>query len=170
MERRRESECVKTYSFPSQEDIEYINFQTAIHFYPLVSGTIAPEVISFNYNSRKNKGEIIVKKLINRDNTLFRKLIEENYDLFNNIIYRKVNLLHEMDICHGDLHLDNIVLSQNPFDVFFIDWDKAFYISKGFTEERVLRWMKEAFDFNSYDEFVQNDYENYKPDLDDMFE
>lgn len=161
---------VKRYQFktkPMKDDIEYVNFQTAIHFYPIVEG-IAPRVYSFSYDADNLTGEIVVEKLINRNEDLFTELIESNYDLFNDIVHQKVKILHDMDIAHGDLHLDNIVLTQNPFDVFFIDWDKAFYISSGNSDKRVLNWMNEAFDFDTYEEFVRNDYENYKLDLDDL--
>lgn len=64
------------------------------------------------------------------------------YDIFKYKVKEKVKKLYNLDICHGDLWLGNIVIKEDPFDVFFIDWDTSLMLLSCLTrlDYDILNW------------------------------
>jgi hypothetical protein len=91
-------------------------------------------------------------------------------------IRQKVGQLHSAGYCHGDLHMGNIgfkgVIRQDivPLgvirqDVFFLDFDTCFKIRWNKPQRWVKKWMKIGFDEDSYDTFVENDWNTWETDF-----
>ena len=72
--------------------------------------------------------------------------------------------MHDNDICHGDLHEGNIVVSykNNQYKPYLIDFEYSFYISKNEHSPIVNGWIKNNFDWTKgYWKFVDYDYTNW---------
>lgn len=165
-------EHTKTYRIGTDlEGPEYDNFMNSIKFIPKV-GNIAPQLLSYELHKKPTqnwKATITTEKFINSRNLDYATLVKKNQTQFIKLVQTKVARLHQLDICHGDLHLGNIVLAGNLeentlTDVFLIDWDTAFHISTGKTEPRVIRW-RSAYDFDTYEQFVEHDFHNFVEEL-----
>lgn len=77
-------------------------------------------------------------------------------------INHQVEIMHEQNLAHGDLHTSNIVVSLNPIRTAIIDFEYSFDIDTGARNPRVQRWMQEGFDWESdYPAFVEYDYNNW---------
>lgn len=149
-------------------------FENSCHFHSSLPGIAVP-FISYNLHSDL-QGEIITKKLIDHENPLFLSLIRENPQDFVDKFNHKVTLLHQADVCHADLHLGNVVLSyeeredyeHGELDLYFIDFDFSFYISSGNENEVIQKRMRDHFDTDDYDWYVDHDFTNAIEELDDL--
>jgi len=93
-----------------------------------------------------------------------KKLTSQEKKQLAEKIREKIKRMHSLDLAHGDLHEDNIVVKQEKgtYIPYLIDFEESFYISRGQTNPKVIKWMKEKFSWEgSYQEFVQNNYENW---------
>lgn len=81
-------------------------------------------------------------------------------------VREKVQLMHEHDIAHGDLHHRNLVCSRLPEDVevYIIDFDSSFHISRGATPG-VRQWMETGYGWEgTFADFVAHDFRNWADD------
>lgn len=136
------------------------NTDTVIHVYQLMSQLqIHPPIIeigllpdNMGFYMLMTKADGNISDIYNQDRDKYQILIDQ-----------KIKIMHEHDIAHGDLHGENIIYTLDPFNVWIIDFDNAFLISKGQHSERVQKWMAESFEWeDSYQEFVDYDFSNYK--------
>ena len=110
----------------------YELFLNACKFFPMMSqAKIAPDFYNFSLKKKENdlEGVIIVKRYLNSTEQIYKDIVSENRELFIEKVHKKIRKISAMDVCHADLDLINIVIQEDPFDVFFIDWDFSFNVS-----------------------------------------
>lgn len=158
-----------TINNANERNVVYRNFQNAIHFYPLLSEKeIAPKFVSFNFArvGEQYVGQLTSEKLISSDKPLYKELLDTYYELIVDIFDEKVEKLHSLDICHGDMVPGNILFKsqphnfEKPVDVFLIDFDRSFYISKGRDDENVVEFWLDSFPNKTYEEYVALDFDH----------
>jgi predicted unusual protein kinase regulating ubiquinone biosynthesis (AarF/ABC1/UbiB family) len=74
-----------------------------------------------------------------------------------------VDTLHSLGYGHGDLHMGNIGFKNGRF--YLLDHDTVYKVSEG-RVPWLNKWIVQYYDdqFDSFDEFVQYDYDNWKSD------
>lgn len=77
-----------------------------------------------------------------------------------------VETLHYLGYAHGDLHLGNLGYREGRY--YLLDYDTIYWIQE--KPEWVIEWMEEQFDIENYGQFVQYDFTNWIPDLDEYYE
>lgn len=115
---------------------------------------IGPKVLNVDDLERSIEYQIIdmIMPNMSRD-----KLIEA--------INEKIDLMHNLDYAHGDLHLDNVGFVGE--EIFFIDHDSVYRISEG-PVDWVRDWMKSGFDWKgTFEEFVAHDYVSWTYELEE---
>jgi len=100
---------------------------------------------------------------IKRDNKFLiikmEKLLEVE-DINEEKMINIVNILHDNDWCHGDLHSKNIMNNKNK-ELRIIDFDTMFRISRGKNDKRVLKYILYT-NYKNYLEFItKDDFENW---------
>lgn len=77
-------------------------------------------------------------------------------------INRAIAKMHKLGYGHGDLHIGNIGFSGS--NIYLLDYDTVYRIQEG-PVEWLSRWMEEGFDWDdSFEAFVDNDYDTWRGD------
>ncbi len=93
------------------------------------------------------KEKIIMENI---EGELIKDIFDENYKKLSEEIGKKVALLHNNNIIHGDLTTSNMVLKKETKKIFFIDYGLSLFSHK--TEDKAvdLHLLKQALESKHY--------------------
>ena len=123
---------------------------------------------SISVHIRRNQltsyyGIIVMEYMDGTIDKLWPFIDNSKRDELKSLIKEKIDMMHSLDIGHGDLHEMNIVYKDNDYiDVRIIDYDNSYYISTGKNNPVLREYMEENFEWeDSYKNFVEYDYKNW---------
>lgn len=123
----------KLRGFRTRREAKILQKLSAINF-------PAPKVIR-----NDEKENLIIEKI---DGKLVKDILEEaDYKKLCSEIGKKVAVLHNNSIIHGDLTTSNMILNK---DIYFIDFGLAFFSEKAEDKAVDLHLLKEAFESKHY--------------------
>lgn len=117
------------------------------------------------------RGLIIMEKLDGNLNQLIPFIGVEFRQRIQDYIDGLIRRMHRLDIAHGDLHSENIGYKEvdGVIRLSIIDYGKSFHISSGRSDPEVIQWMIQGFGWeDTYEDFVNYDFENWKMRFDDV--
>jgi hypothetical protein len=71
-------------------------------------------------------------------------------------VYKLIDNMQLLDVCHSDLYQRNIVEYNNR--PYFIDFENSFIISTGESNQNIIKYIEENPDLSSYQEVLEEDY------------
>ena len=127
---------------------------------------ITPQLI--NYGICDNIGYIQMESYQYTLGKMLHKLTPNQKRTIVDSVTSQIDRMHNSNIGHGDLHIDNIVLNidNDKIETAIIDFEHSYDIDTGENDSRAIQWRNDGFDWNqSYDDFIQHDYENWRSEM-----
>lgn len=130
-------------------------------FTKITQDIISPKIISITKDKRTNKNAVIMEK--------YPIILLEYYDewKYKDKIKHLINTLHKIEIIHGDLHANNIVINPENKQVKLIDFGKSFMFKE--LDKDKLKELNEFLEpdtkFKNINDIIKFEHTMYERDL-----
>lgn len=118
-----------------------------------------------------DKKEKIIMEYI--DGELIKDILEKKYKTLSSEIGKKIAILHNNNIIHGDLTTSNMILNNKNKKVFFIDFGLSFFSDKIEDKAVDIHLLKQAMESKHYriwDKAFKEIIKNYKKEAENSEE